>query len=858
MTAKAHIRPRPIRVAFLIEEHEHWQPMLDAIFADCFGRWGGRFNLLVPYQNGSMRPSYVRWLELYDPDIIYSYVDLSEAEIALIHEHFYPSFLVHHESNHQNSRDERAFRPALPIQALGSLSVTMAAPRGYPQSPRQPVALLGIQQGKKPSQFIQENFGCYGQSLTHWPMADDMAEIVRIVTFVPEAIPNNPTIQQSTSDDAVTDENVFLERISKERGLIGLSQLSAWLCPRLEFHDHQWAESVNLVVGDSFVDRVVFWNGRSHLPVWLDSRLVTLKTSKEQLDDPQFFSSLLEIIRNRVHVHAGNSSNAHFKLRSATLSQSDLEGVRDKFQVQDKRNLYSAEPAITLDSCVPSADALKNPKLLVEDGMMFYGQDWYEITFSEPVFRPPLIYPRHIRDVRPLPSCAKQGGWALDLDIERTVNYSRFQDVHHHWRLPFRLRMVDAFLKAYEPARHAPLCMPRATGQGLLGLFGFVEGQLPEVMVPTDDSTFRTALCSPRTWWPFDRSKPERFPGLVVDTRPSDKGRYLTALLHRSGGIHRAGEIFLQQFWKEQFDSLGGATAATDDQLEQIVRRLQKRLKNGAISSPDDWQQIARIVLAAARNLRFPNRYIRFDKLIETFELFRNAFWEKNQAAMPREEWDEDEKRSLGESVQYLCQREILYQGHEWRCPRCYNKNWVRIAALAQSMECEVCSHISPAPVTDPWHFKLDAFIREGLREHSMLSYVWCLHRLAEEARVSFFFLEPHELFYTPESADKRRADAEIDLLTVADGVVRLCEIKAANRDLDIEKFAKVAKRVRPDVATLAVMEPNSSGLSAKLSELETALRGTNIASELVYLQDQDIDPSPMLPNGRQVSVRLF
>ena len=139
-----------------------------------------------------------------------------------------------------------------------------------------------------------------------------------------------------------------------------------------------------------------------------------------------------------------------------------------------------------------------------------------------------------------------------------------------------------------------------------------------------------------------------------------------------------------------------------------------------------------------------------------------------------------------------------------------------------------------------------------------MLSYLWCLRRVAEEARVSFFFLEPHELFYSEEAADKRKSDAEIDMLAVGDGVVRLCEIKAANRGPDIEKFAAVAKRIRPNIATLAVMEPHTPSLAEKLSELETALGGTGIAVELICLQDQDIDPSPMLPNGRQFSVRLL
>ena len=149
-------------------------------------------------------------------------------------------------------------------------------------------------------------------------------------------------------------------------------------------------------------------------------------------------------------------------------------------------------------------------------------------------------------------------------------------------------------------------------------------------------------------------------------------------------------------------------------------------------------------------------------------------------------------------------------------------------------------------------------FLNIAGREHSMLSYLWCLHRVAEETRVSFFFLEPHELFYTEEAADKRKPDAEIDMLTVVDGVVRLCEIKASDRGIDIEKFAAVAKRIRPNYATLAVMEPQSLALSAKLSELESALGGTGIEGELICLQKNDIDPSPLLPNGRHFSVKLL
>jgi hypothetical protein len=32
-------------------------------------------------KNGAVRPGYIQWLEAYDPDIIYSYVDLNHATV---------------------------------------------------------------------------------------------------------------------------------------------------------------------------------------------------------------------------------------------------------------------------------------------------------------------------------------------------------------------------------------------------------------------------------------------------------------------------------------------------------------------------------------------------------------------------------------------------------------------------------------------------------------------------------------------------------------------------------------------------------------------------------------------------------
>ena len=80
---RGFLRPRAVRVAYLVQEGEHGDAMLDAVFAECHSRWGGRYSLVVPCELGGPRPTYLPWLEAYDPDIIYSYVRLERSSIEI-------------------------------------------------------------------------------------------------------------------------------------------------------------------------------------------------------------------------------------------------------------------------------------------------------------------------------------------------------------------------------------------------------------------------------------------------------------------------------------------------------------------------------------------------------------------------------------------------------------------------------------------------------------------------------------------------------------------------------------------------------------------------------------------------------
>jgi hypothetical protein len=326
-TPKAQIRARPIRVAYLVEESEHWCPMLEAIFAECYGRWGGRFSLIVPCINGAIRSAYLPWLRACDPDLIYSYVDLPDSYVEHLHEFLYPAFLTLHRF-HSAERDVYAFRPELPVKPLSSLSVSLVASRGNTITESQPVVLADIAPGTKPSRLLQENFGCYGASIGSWPLARDMRSHIRTLVVANEPAAAGP---YGVADaDLLSTELELLQRISKQRNIVGLAQMSAWLTPRFEISNPGWTGSASIILGDSFVDRITFWNGRSHFPAWLNSSIVALKLSFEDIEKPDIFNAILEIIKWRVHA-SGNSNSEQIVIRSASLSDVELEHDKISF-----------------------------------------------------------------------------------------------------------------------------------------------------------------------------------------------------------------------------------------------------------------------------------------------------------------------------------------------------------------------------------------------------------------------------------------------------------------------------------------------------------------------------------------------
>jgi len=80
-----YVGHRPFRVAFLINP-EGDQAWIDRIFEYNRGKWGGRFNPIIFTDGNKIEDNWWKFLRDYDPDIIYSTLQLSDGLQKKIHE----------------------------------------------------------------------------------------------------------------------------------------------------------------------------------------------------------------------------------------------------------------------------------------------------------------------------------------------------------------------------------------------------------------------------------------------------------------------------------------------------------------------------------------------------------------------------------------------------------------------------------------------------------------------------------------------------------------------------------------------------------------------------------------------------
>ena len=827
-----------MRVAFLLADGEHAALTLDGIFADCYNRWGGRFSLIVPCLNGRVSESYWPWLEAYDPDIIYSYVPLSRAAILEVHERISPALYSFHDLGREPRLDLYGFKPSYTFAPLSSLSTIFKLARHSTAAASDaPINIIDCWHTDNPSRFLTDNFGTYHASHGGGIYPQDAMPVARLLTIVSPEKRADRKYGVPLDLNAIPNEMMAFKEFAENRAT-SISLASALFAPKLDIRARRWSEAFNLVVGDSFADRIMFWNARLLIPAWLDTDLCSLRVDLNQLEDPEFLTALGELLKHRNHVRSDGGGQTHIVVRSESVSAAQLADAHNAILSTKPWSLVTAEQINGLDDILPSTDALRSAREGNRfGGGLFSRPDWTTFSWSPPTARPPAIPPDHLSDASPR-QVFTDGYWCTDHILENEGPELRFTE-ENVWMLPRRWRIAGAFKVsiAGEPW-HSVLPPQRRSRDGHLAIFISMDHPVEMIHVPTPYEALHHALAVDGAWAEQDAEHERVYPpNKVVWTLPSNEARYLTGILGMTGGFQSAIQLLLHPFLRETFAKLGGTPNLAPDNSEPTVNLLRKRARYQATFDLHDdaaKQALADLIAKAARELKAPMNFVSHQDLKERWKAYCAEHMDRGQLQSEADiDWDKDEEKQLEECLIELRRQQMMFQGHQWTCHNCHHRNWVDLALLSSQLACKVCKESVQAPVDIRWMFRPNEFLIESLRDHSVLSIVWLLSVLCERSRRSLIFVEPMSLGYTHGSD---LPNAEVDLLAISDGETLLCEAKSSwtgLRPVEISNFVELAKRLRPDSALLAVMEPGLR-LKADLAAAQQDLAKEQIKFELV------------------------
>lgn len=843
-------RARPIRIAYLVDIDSNLHPVLDAIFKYSFSIWGGRFSLIIPCSNGQPLPAYLDWLERYDPDFVYSYVSISPSIELSLHELIYPSSLKVHHWGHPSQPPYYA--PNLDITPLSISTLIPLAGTPSALSGSKGVRLIDAMGTLEGDRFLLDSFG-----LAHNELRNLMSMRLKEWGTTIVAVTDNDLLprQNYLSENEITVPSIseLLKEMSANRNILGVSHLSSMFTLRLNIHSPRWSDTFNIVVGNNAADRILYWNVRSLMPSWRDGQDMDLCIPGEMFDDPDFVETLRTYLTRRNHSNNGRGPST-VTIRSTSISSMDLERLASMLQEANTRNIYKFEPRCDVSDCIPSQQELEHAHISWAENFFSSASVWTESVSNGDHIRLTPSYPQHMRYVPATLLSPTNGTWAIDIDIERSVDHSPYINVNHRWQLPRRLRIAEAFCHPYKiPRQNNPNIFPRVSIGGYLTLYGAPETSLPEITIPSDHDAIKFGLERGRNWIQTGVGKVGPIEQVCYQANRSGTGKYFWGIFQLFGSINSARSFFLHEFWRTQLEHYAATDQATGHRHEHVKGIIRKRFRKNVfnLNEDADINSLTKIILKEADENRtsFPSlSWTRFEKdFNELTARYNSANPYLGGGDYDLEEEARQNLDQLRESVQALCHIGVLHQGYEHKCINCLHRSWIGISYLKANIVCEVCGADQPAPVDRSWDFRLNGFLREALRSQGVGPLFWVLSRIQRDSSRSFWFEGPLDIYFDNKiNAHKCRKDTDIDLTIIEGGVVRMCEVKQSERHFNPIQLAETMKKLRPDIAVIAVMEVTSPALEKKYNEFQLQLSSSGIKPELITLDEsRDISSAP-------------
>lgn len=749
---------RPVKIAYLVpfEDTLHTHMILDAVFFESYTRWAGAYTLVIPTKRQEFQAEgYAERLKHYDPDFVYTYVDLDPTFVDVIDGLCCPIAFLKHERRGQQDReiDWRLFVPSWDhyIQPVSSIS-TIQSPASYPQlphedRPREPFVFT--QYGSEPvNRFLADNFGIAFNlsNVTH-----AIPGFFKTLCLVPPDLPANHVAGTERCFTILEALSAIGDR--KVTPIARLAMVNSEGVARPE--SPNWTYAFRLFIGTTPLDRIHFWNCRHLGNSWSDASNALI-LEPQFFDEEQFVKQLGQYL-NKNNFLGHGSGPYQAEIHSSSLQAEHLNAIRDKLQAHTW-NAVHVSPTFNMPA-IPSENELRermHHKSTTDTTTLKLTEDFSEVTASEPA---------HFIYIPPQLMELARGQWMVELSIQRHNNLSRYSNVVDTWTLPRRRKIAAAFTERLaKPTFGGRLALVPSTDGFPFRSKAIREPRSYEIHLPSDDTFFRH-LALEFFRYPGDDLRASIPRAGYVDLAISDKGQNLRGVISLFNHLSTAFGILTNKFWRTVL------AAAKEDATKPLTFNRDK-LESLV---PNDEATIQRLT-----------NEMRFDNIGVTKKYLRD---------------------SLTDTLEHLVRLNVFYQVAHWRCRYCGHQNSRSFDNMKIRNICDICATEYMAPIDVSWQYELNDFVYRSLQKHSGLPVLWTLGFLQERLHAgSFWYLPEVDLYEKDGDSESKN---EIDILVMLNGVFYAVEAKLSvsiflNKTGSIDKFIKMVTMLKPDVALLA------------------------------------------------------
>ncbi len=796
-----YIDRRPSRILYIFNRKKVTIDQVDSIIEYNLGKWGGRYNFILPITGTNISGSQWKFLERYDPDFVNSYIPITR-KLAIDFDTKITPLLV-------TDLSSRVFTPRINDEGLSILPTTnniWQVSNSFGGEAHIVLFDLDNCTDKTIRSFIERNFGVLNlkELFNEKLLSQYKNKIILKITDKKSLI------------EALKSFNDFKPYVFP----IQLCSIGDYLDDDKTLDDEN---NFYVFIGDSALDLIDFWNNPIYLKYWTRNRLRQIWLPLSLANDHELLAPLTELIKGRADPYGNGSKKIIFSSRTLSKKKLDLLSV-------DLTNgtWLLRESKIKVDEVYPSYPNYFSFDRIKSDMVHIRGSGREEkIIIPEPEIQEGVM-----------------GGesWMNDLYIqvpEKKVLPVNFET----WlQLPRNNSVAQTIISGAVrmTKERIPSALTSRSNQFK------PDSQNISIKFPTTGQVFSSIISnSGKPVFTSDARKIHIIP-YKYDIFVSSAGKHVRGFLETFGDLDSAYQVLEDRHWRIMFDQMANVAQQDEEKrLNKIKIRLTKQISK-MVSNPLKFissrfiEWLSHELQKTARDYQAANpKAIPFSSIEKIVKKELTEYNSKNSSSKFKysKEATADELSSLTESGAVLI-------GYELLCPSCLNREWRALNEVSQILECRGCGHkYAFAPETEI-KYKLNSLIENGVRARGVVPVILALGELFHDARHYFDFLPPVDIY----KGKKHLTD--LDICCVVDGSFIIGEVKARQELFHSDDFSimtEIAKEIRPNKVVFSSLDETiPQKRKDDVEKVRSELEPYGIKVEWLYLKPWVFEPSPI------------